>query len=407
MNDNNKDHFDNTSNNAFENKLFRKNAFKEENNLLPKSLLKDLIEDESSSDSLGDSPIHEKDSYYPKNFDSSHEGLENQTTNAFSNYTPEEPKLRASTFNEVDNARKSFKIAESFGANTNNKLFKVQSYNEYQNFSRPKINNLSNMNTINNLNTLNTNNSNNLNNLNNNNLNNNNNYFNVESRNFCDEQPQGFMGKIPTMQSKQINSNNNNPNMQGAKLNSFNALARASSINQNNNANNFNCNMGPQKPMNNMRFNPMPGRSNFPQQASPSANFNCQGCVGGNPNCYGNNCFSDLSPNNYAGCNMGKKVLNQICLCPNCDDSAYLDENSCAYYPQNMNNGNNMNNFGGNCINSNANMLGGPQPHGNYMNFGPQQQQFEKNNLNQCRTFCNMNVSHPNIGLGSGMKIFL
>ena len=386
MNKKSKDQTEQSSNNPFENKIFRKNAFTEENKLLPKSLLKDLIEDESSCESQGDSLINDSSSFYPENFDSFLEGLENQATNAFTNYAPEELKLRASTFNEVENARKSFKITETFGANTNNKFFKAQSLNDYQNYPRPIINNLNNANTFNNSNII----SNNI----NNNLNNNN-FFN-ESRNFCEEQ--NYMGKMH--QANKINNKlNNNPNPQNTagKLNAFGSLTRASAITQNN-CNNFHSNIPPQKPIN-MRLNPMQARNNFQQQAN--TNFNCQGCLGNNGNCFPNNCYSDLSANNnFGGCSNGKNHLNQICLCPNCvDDSAYMDENISGYYP-NINNAGNSNNFNG-CLNNNGNMLGGPQQHNNYMNYN-QQQNFEKGNLTQCRTFHNVNVNHPNFNLENG-----
>ena len=416
MNERTKDQFENTGNNLFENKLFRKNAFKEENNLLPKSLLKDLIEDEYSSGSPGDSPIKENNSFYPKDFDSDRDNLENKATNDFTNYDMEEQKFRASTFDEIGNARKGLKIAESFGTNTKNKLFKVQSCNDHQNFSRPQIANFSHNNTINNnLNNLGPYNStinvskNNsgvsINNNLNNNMNNNNNYFNSESRNFCEEQ--NYMGNNPAIGNKQINNNNMNiPNMSG-KVHTFNSICRASSVSQNT-ANNFHSNISQQKPMNNnsnMRFNPISGRNNFSQQASP--NNNNFSCLGSNSNCRCNNCFSGISPNNYGGCNISKNVINQICLCPNCnDDTGYIDENSCGYHPSNMINVNN--NFNNNCMNSYANMVGGPQQHNNFMNYNSHLQQFaEKSNLNHCRTYCNMNVNHPNIGLGNGIKILL
>jgi len=412
MNVKSKDQTEQTSNNVLENKLFRKNAFKEENNLLPKSLLKDLIEDESSSESL--------EEY------SDRDGLENQATDPFTYCAMDEPKMRASTYNEPENARKGFKIGESFGANTNNKIFKVQSCsNEYQNFARPKITNISNFNTKtfeslnNSINTISSNSYNNTiyssdNNTiyssNNNTNNNSNNYFNnTELRNLSQEQ--NYMGKIPTFNNKRINQINNNThnniNPAAGKEGAFNAVSRATSINRNNNPNNFNCNIGPQKQMNsNMHFIPMPGRPSFAQQACRNSGDN--NCANSNCNC--SNCFPEINPIIYGGCLMGKNVTNQICLCAICvDDSANADENSCGYYNANMISGN-KNNI--NCVNGNINMLGcgaTSQQHNSYMGFSHQQQQqpFDSNLiLNQCRTHCNLNMNHPNFGIGNGNLIF-
>jgi len=381
------------SDNLLESQLYRKKAFNQENYLLPKSLLKDLIEDESSSESINESPIGENF----KEFDFSKETLENQITNAYTNFGVEqqEVKNRSSTYNDNEYAMKNLKIAETFNLNNQNninnyannpnqKIQKNQSHNDFTNFGRPKINNLNTINTINTLNAS---------NMNNNNNNMNNTFFNADTRTFSEDQQNNFMANINNISN--INTMTN-MNMVPNKKTSFSSLARASSVSQNAYGNNINNINNIQHNSNlNMRFPTMPGRSNFPLQGNPNTNFNNSGCINMNNNNnninFCNNSFAGMSPNNINNCNMaGKNNINQMCLCPNCiDESNYINENPMFY--QNMGNPVNMRN----CQNSNLN-------NNNNMNFN--QQQFEVNNMNQCRTYCGHN--HPNLGLGLGKFAF-
>jgi hypothetical protein len=370
-----------------ENQLFRKNAFKPENNLLPKSLLKDLIEDESSCDSVNENSVLDNSNIFnQKNFDFSSDCLESQTTNPYSNYAlDQEMQNRSCTYNEMEMNKKNFKLSENFNINLNpsynNKINKMLSHNDMVNYHRPKINTLNTMNSIGNMN------------------NNNNNFFNVDSRNFCDEQ-------------NYINSNkNNNKNISNihCNLNSFNSISHKPNIGQtninNNNLNNNNLNNFTninQKNMN-MRFNNNPPRNNFPPQNNlNNNNFNFpphQGYLGIKNNNHCNNCFSNINQNNYSNCTMGKNNINQVNLCIDCaDESSFIDEGNCSYFP-NFNNQNINNNF--NCLNNNNNS----RCQNNIMNNMNYNQQM--NNIGQCRTYNKLNHSGlGTLGIGNRFIIF-
>lgn len=355
-------------NNYFDNKLFRKNAIKDDNNLLPKSLLKDLIEDESSSlESQNDISVDNSD-LFPKNYDFSNDCLENQATYPYTNYTETEMKNRASTYNDIDKAKKSIKIADSFNGNfAKDKIIKMQSHNDFNNYSRPVINNndtinfINNPNNITNLNTLNSTSTNNLiNNLKINNLN-------------CDEN-QNYI-----LKNNVANNNVNSPNI-NSNFNAFNSLSRSSSINQSNNLQNLNL----QSQNMNMLFNISNIQSRVFSNNHHQNSFCCSNNNGDNQMMN----FQNINSNNFPNNTNHRCIKNygNICSCSGCTDEDSFNPNT-GFFNNQTNNQIHFNE----CLNNKNNSA--------YINNMV---------MNQNRTFSNVNHSmHLNYKFGGETRFFL
>ena len=119
--------------NISDNSTYLKNTLNGENCLLPKSLLKDLIDDETTFDSQTDN-IDDLSKFYPKNFDNSKDFLDNQN---FSNYFNEnKSQIRPSTYNNQQMNKSLNKIENNIFTNKNKKF----SHNDVLTYSRPVIN---------------------------------------------------------------------------------------------------------------------------------------------------------------------------------------------------------------------------------------------------------------------------